>query len=154
MAAVSEQVRQVVAAQAQAHHLDLEDLTLVHQGRRAVLEVVVDRDGGIDLDGVAEFSSRLSQALDAIDRELPDAYVLEVGSPGIDRPLTLERHWRRAADRLVEVHPTQGPAFTDRVAKVSDGIVTFEGHAPMPITELHQGFVQVEFTRGGDDHGH
>ena len=84
---------------------DLEDLGVTAAGRRSVVRVVVDRDGGIDLDDVADVSRTVSDALDALDEAEPDAlgatYVLEVTSPGVDRPLTEPRHWRRNVGRLV-----------------------------------------------------
>nr|MDT0666278.1 ribosome maturation factor RimP [Micromonospora sp. DSM 115978] len=70
-------------------------------GARSVVRVVVDRDGGIDLDAVAEASRLVSAVLDEGRGPLPGAYVLEVTSPGVDRPLTRPRHWQRAVGRLV-----------------------------------------------------
>ena len=69
------------------------------------MRVVVDRDGGIDLDAVAEVSRAVGAALDADPDAMPGTYVLEVTTPGVDRPLTQPRHWRRAKGRLVSRHP-------------------------------------------------
>src|SRR3954454_13188105 len=86
---------------------DLEDVTVTSAGRRSLVRVTVDADGGIDLDAVAVVSRIVSDALDAdaenpkSPRALAGAYVLEVSSPGVDRPLTEPRHWRRAVGRLV-----------------------------------------------------
>ena len=102
------------AAQAREHLLDLlgplvteagydlEDVAVTSAGRRSLVRVTVDADGGIDLDAVALVSRIISDALDADaanPRALSGAYVLEVSSPGVDRPLTEPRHWRRANDR-------------------------------------------------------
>ena len=87
---------------------DLEDVSVSAAGRRSVVRVFVDADGGVDLDAVATVSRVVSDALDERDSDfggaglLGGAYVLEVSSPGVDRPLTEPRHWRRAAGRLVE----------------------------------------------------
>src|SRR6059058_4887589 len=104
MAAVSRQrVRDVLEPVVAGAGYDLEDVTVTAAGRRSVVRVVVDRDGGVDLDAVADISRVLSEALDADDVMGEAPYVLEVSSPGVDRPLTQPRHWRRAAGRLVTV---------------------------------------------------
>jgi ribosome maturation factor RimP len=81
--------------------MDLEGVRVTSAGRRRVLRIIVDADGGVSLDDIAEVSRDLSVALDdsTIMGDLP--YTLEVSSPGVDRPLTERRHWRRAIGRLV-----------------------------------------------------
>jgi len=88
--------------------MDLESVRVGSAGRRRLLRVVVDADGGASLDGIALVSREVSARLDrtAVMGEAP--YTLEVSSPGVDRPLTLPRHWRRAVGRLVRV-PLAGP---------------------------------------------
>jgi ribosome maturation factor RimP len=96
---------------------DLEDLLLSRAGRRHLVRVVVDGDGGVSLDDIAQVSRAVSAALDAAEESggelLPGEYALEVGSPGVDRPLTLPRHWRRNVGRLVavQVRPAPGTAL-------------------------------------------
>ena len=76
--------------------MDLETVRVTPAGRRRLLRVVVDGDGGVSLDTIALASRELSARLDTAAEmgELP--YTLEVSSPGVDRPLTQPRHWRRA----------------------------------------------------------
>ena len=88
--------------------LDLEAVELTPAGRRRVLRVAVDKDGGVTLDDVAEATKEVSRLLDASDVMGEQPYTLEVTSPGIDRPLTLPRHWRRNAGRLVKVTTHDG----------------------------------------------
>lgn len=84
-----------------AMNMDLESLRVTTAGRRRLLRVVVDADGGVSLDDIALASRELSLKLDNAS-EMGDApYTLEVSSPGVDRPLTEPRHWRRATGRLV-----------------------------------------------------
>jgi ribosome maturation factor RimP len=158
------------AAQAREHLLDLlaplvedagydlEDVTVTSAGRRSLVRVTVDADGGIDLDAVAVVSRIVSDALDAdaedagSPRALAGAYVLEVSSPGVDRPLTEPRHWRRAVGRLVTSQKGE-TTVTGRVTSVDDTGVTLEidGTArQMAWAELGRGKVQVEFNRGSD----
>jgi ribosome maturation factor RimP len=150
---------------------DLEELVVTPAGRRSVVRVVVDRDEGVTLDDIAVVSRAVSAALDENDGAMGRApYVLEVTSPGVDRPLTEARHWRRNTGRLVTV--AVGPAgsgeqVTGRVTAV-DGVgvtLAVEGRGkpgakkrpPTPRqvlwAELGAGRVQVEFGRpeGPDD---
>ena len=147
---------------------DLEELVVSPAVRRSVVRVVVDRDEGVSLDDVAEVSRAVSAVLDENDGELGRApYVLEVTSPGVDRPLTEPRHWRRNTGRLVAV--TVGPAgspeqMTGRITAVDDAGVTLAVEKPgkpgarrkpptprqVPWAQLGAGRVQVEFAR----HGH
>jgi len=79
--------------------MDLESVRVSPAGRRRLLKLVVDADGGAALDQIAEVSREASVRLDAsgVMGEVP--YTLEVSSPGVDRPLTEPRHWRRAQGR-------------------------------------------------------
>ena len=145
---------------ATAAHYDLEDISVTAAGRRNLIRIIVDADGGVDLDAVAALSRAMSEALDADTAGGPDfadPYVLEVSSPGVDRPLTEARHWRRAVGRLVDV-PVEGKPLTGRVVSVDDAGVTLEvaGVKGRPSktqvvgwTALGRGKVQVEFSRKG-----
>ena len=148
---------------------DLEELVVTPAGRRSVVRVVVDREGGVTLDDIAEISRTVSEVLDANDDGMGRTpYVLEVSSPGVDRPLTEPRHWRRNTGRLVTV--AVGPAgqtteVTGRVTAVDDAGVILAVEAQgkpgakkrpptpreVPWAELGSGRVQVEFGRPGDD---
>lgn len=135
---------------------DLEDLTVTAAGRRNLVRVVVDGDGGVDLDAVADVSRAVSDALDAEgDANFAGPYVLEVTSPGVDRPLTEPRHWRRAVGRLVQV-PLAGRTVTARVVAASNAGVTLESdgsRAEFAFGDLGAGRVQVEFNRRTADDG-
>ena len=85
-----------------------------------------DGDVGVGLDSVAEVSRAVSAALDAHDPDgtaLGGPYTLEVTSPGVDRPLTAPRHWRRARLRQVEVTPKVGELITGRVGDAGEDTV-------------------------------
>lgn len=103
---------------------DLERVSVGRAGRRGLVRIVVDGDNGVGLDDVAALSKAISAALDEHDGLMGRApYTLEVTSPGVDRPLTHPRHWRRAVGRLVRVDLADGPAFHGRVvAADEDGV--------------------------------
>ena len=130
--------------------LDLEAVEVERIGRRQVVRVFVDRDGGIDLDTVAEVSRAVSGTLDDSDLIGTAPYVLEVSSPGVDRPLTQPRHWRRARGRLVRVGLTGGDATTGRLLDADEtGIDLAEGSSTrrLGFAEIATGRVEVEFNR-------
>lgn len=157
-----ERVRAVVEPVVTAAGYDLEDLSLARAGRRQLVRVVLDRDGGVSLDDVADVSRAVSAALDAAEESTGELfageYALEVGSPGVDRPLTLPRHWRRNTGRLVKVHVAGAPEgagsmLTGRVVSADDdGVVLDVGGDPRQLAygKMGPGRVQIEFTRLGD----
>jgi ribosome maturation factor RimP len=107
----------------------------------------------VSLDTVADLSRDISAALDAAEaggRDLiAGEYELEVSSPGVDRPLTLPRHWRRNIGRLVKV-AVDGRSLVGRITAVDDEAVTLEvdGHTrAVPHPALGPGRVQIEFSR-------
>ena len=89
--------------------MDLEGVRVTSAGRRRLLRVVVDADGGVSLDDIEQASRALSAVLDKAAAMGDAPYTLEVSSPGVDRPLTEPRHWRRAVGRLVTVPLTAEP---------------------------------------------
>ena len=150
MAAVSrERVRAALEPVVAAAGFDLEDVAVSAAGRRSVIRVIVDRDGGVDMDAVAAVSRVVSDALDSGDATGESPYTLEVTSPGVDRPLTEPRHWRRNAGRLVVAGDIRG-----RIVSADDAGVTLlvdGGERTVPYAELPAGQVQVEFDRVGSD---
>ncbi|GIE80271.1 hypothetical protein Aph02nite_62210 [Actinoplanes philippinensis] len=149
LAAARARVREVVEPVVTKAGYDLEDLTLSRAGRRHVVRVLIDTDGGISLDDVAVVSREISEALDAAEEAggevLAGEYQLEVGSPGVDRPLTQPRHWRRNIGRLVAVN-----GLTGRVTAADDAGVTLDVDGTvreLGWAELGAGKVQIEFKR-------
>ncbi len=103
--------------------MDLESVRVTVAGRRRLLRVVVDSDHGVSLDDAADVSRDVSAALDAANALGETPYTLEVSSPGVDRPLTEPRHWRRARGRLVRVKAAGEGAVEGRVlAADADGV--------------------------------
>lgn len=154
MAAVSRQrVHDALQPVVAAAGYDLEDVSVTAAGRRSVVRVIVDRDGGVDLDDVADVSRAVSSELDRADVMGESPYVLEVSSPGVDRPLTEPRHWRRAAGRLVRVTVTESGQLTGRVTEADDDKVTLDVDGDprtFGYADLGPGHVQVEFAREDD----
>ena len=130
--------------------LDVEAVEVTPAGKRRVLRVAVDKDGGVTLDDVADATREVSRVLDESDvmGEMP--YTLEVTSRGVDRPLTLPRHWRRNADRLVKATLADGSSLTGRVVASSEESVTLDvsgEQREVPYADVAKALVQVEFNR-------
>ena len=163
---ITDRLTGLLAAPIEALGLDLEAVDLSRAGKRSVLRVAVDKDGGVDLDDIAAATAEVSRVLDESDAMGNNPYTLEVSSPGVDRPLTLPRHWRRNAGRLVTV-TVSGDEVTGRVTEVDAAGVLLAVEAKgkpgakkrpptprhVPWAQLGAGRVQVEFGRaeGADD---
>lgn len=131
-----------------AQGIDLEKVLIKPAGRRSIVQIFIGRDGGVDLDLVAKVSGEISELLDATDILGNNPYTLDVGSMGVDTPLTLPRHFKRNVDRLVEVETHNGNSFIDRITSASEDSVTFkEAPHPLNFSEIKQALVQVEFNR-------
>ncbi|MDG9704492.1 ribosome maturation factor RimP [Streptomyces sp. DH37] len=155
----SERLRGLLEPLVTAQGLDLEEITVTPAGKRRVLRVVVDSDEGVRLDTCAELSRDASQVLDEADVMGGAPYVLEVTSPGTDRPLTEPRHYRRAVGRLVRAQLTEEAGGGELVARVAgadgDGLdVEVPGvkgrkatARRLAYTEIARARVEIEFNR-------
>ena len=157
-------LRALLGPELAAHGIDLEDVRVSLAGSRRLVRLVVDADGGVSLDAVAEVSRDVSALLDddpRADAALGGApYVLEVSSPGVDRPLTTPRHWQRARGHRVAVTRTDGTAVTGRLLAADDGaarLATESGEVVVRYPSVGRAVVEVEFNRadepGADDLG-
>ncbi len=148
-------VRAAIEPAVTSHDLELESVSLKAAGRRTVITVVVDADGGVDLDRVADASRGISDILDEQPDTFDGPFVLEVTSPGVDRPLTAPQHWRRARTRLVQITLTEGGEVLGRISDSDDESATIV-HADgtvqvVPFTDVRRAIVQVEFAAQADE---
>jgi ribosome maturation factor RimP len=132
---------------------DVEDVEVDTAARPARIVIVADGDVPPDLDAIAELSRTASERLDAIDGS--DPYVLEVTSPGVERPLTAERHFRRAHGRKAELTMSDGSTQTARIGRIADGVVRLVVAGAKPgqfsvrevaFGDIAKAVVQVEFS--------
>lgn len=143
----SERITEAVSPLVAESNYYLESVNVRHAGRRLLVQIVVDSDSRLDLDEVASISRRLDILIEEQDLLDDHAYTLEVTSPGIDRPLTLARHWRSNVGRKVQVILNDESVFTARVSAASDEEVSFEDHPSVSLSEINHGQVQIEFNR-------
>jgi ribosome maturation factor RimP len=131
---------------------EIEDVVIDTRMRPPRIAVIADGDTPLDLDAIATLSRSASALLDGLDG-IQDRYVLEVSSPGVNRPLTSEKHFRRARGRKVDLQLSDGSQLTGRVGATRDGAVALvfrEGRdwavREIPLTEIAKAVVQVEFS--------
>ncbi|MGA5131765.1 ribosome maturation factor RimP [Streptomyces olivoreticuli] len=156
----SERLRELLAPLVSARELDLEEVEVTTAGKRRVLRIVVDSDAGVELDECADVSRAVSEKLDETDAMGGAPYVLEVTSPGADRPLTEHRHYVRATGRLMKAQLTEGGELVARIVAVDDEGLDLEvpgvkGRKPtsrrLAFGEIAKARVEVEFNRKSED---
>ncbi|RSM60798.1 ribosome maturation factor RimP [Amycolatopsis sp. WAC 01376] len=138
----------IVAEAVKAAGFDLDSFEVQQAGRRQLVKVVVDGDDGVGLDEVASVSRAVSATLDENEHVIASAYTLEVTSPGLDRPLTVRRHWRRAKFRLVKITPAEGTAFVGRVGYAGEksARVLVDGEIrDVPYASVAKAVIEIEF---------
>jgi ribosome maturation factor RimP len=171
---VKDQIRPAVEGPLRDLGLLVEDVAVTPAGKRRLVRIWIDRvvgDAGdttstiapLTLDEVADATRAVSDALDETGAMGEQPYTLEVGSPGVDRPLTHPRHFRRNVSRLVTVTPFEGPAVTGRIVAADADEVRLEVPATkkeparslqLAYAEVSRAMVQVEFSRPTDQSDH
>jgi ribosome maturation factor RimP len=148
--AIRDRIEQELATPLEALGLDVEAVELTPVGKHRILRIAVDGDNGVTLDEVADATRAVSQVLDASDVMGVHPYTLEVTSRGVDRPLTLPRHWRRNVSRLVKVTGTDGSTFTGRILESDDDTATLDvdgTRREVGYADVAKALIQVEFNR-------
>ena len=131
--------------------IDLEEISQTKAGSRTVVRITIDADGaeghGLTLDEVAAASQEISQALDDSAVMGERAYVLEVGTRGVDKPLTKPAHWRRNIGRLVKVTRRDGDPVVARIQAVGENDVRLSNDIVITFDQVAKAVVQVEMNR-------
>jgi ribosome maturation factor RimP len=130
--------------------LDVEAVELSSGGKRRVLRIAIDADGGVGIDTITDATRALSEALDASDVMGSQPYTLEVTSRGVERPLTLPRHWRRNAGRLARATLTDDTTIEGRIGESDDDGVELtgkKGSTRIPYDQIVTALVQTELNR-------
>lgn len=150
---LSDRIANLAAPAAQAVGLVVDDVRVSSAGSRTRVVVTVDLPedaiGSADLDSIAKASRLIGEALDEAG-EPEGAYVLEVSTPGLDRPLTDPRHFKRARTRLATFALTDGSSLTARIVAVDDAGVSVERDGETSVLawdRIERGEIQVEFKK-------
>ena len=136
----------------------LEDVNLVSPGQHRIVTVIVDGESALNLDQVTVASKLVSELLDEATFMGETPFTLEVTSPGIDRPLTLPRHFAKNVDRLLKVTKTDGVVITGRILSNTDSDVTLSVTEKKDVKEvvislgdINRAQVEIEFNRKEGD---
>jgi len=126
----------------------LEDITITSAGRRSMITVIVDGDTHLSLDQVTVATKAIGEIVENIQSLGESAFTLEVTSPGLDRPLTKPRHWRKNIDRLVKIILLDGKEIKGRVKDVSEITVTVDEQV-INFSEIKRATLEIEFKQVG-----
>jgi ribosome maturation factor RimP len=133
---------------------EIEDVVIDARARPPRITVIADGDTALDMDTIAALSRSASSLLDAV-KSIEGRYVLEVSSPGVDRPLTNEKHFRRARGRKIELALSDGTQVTGRVGEMRDDTLSLVVHddrardwtvRSVSLDDILKAVVQVDFS--------
>jgi len=121
----------------------LEEVTLSSDAPK-ILTVIIDGDTPLNLDQVTSVTKEISELLEQLP-ELGDfPFTLEVSSPGIDRPLTLPRHWRKNLGRLVTITLQDGSVVKGRIGELVDQLIKID-ERELALSDITRAQVEIEF---------
>jgi len=156
--ALKDQVSELITPVLHQAGYFLEDVNIVSPGQHRIVTVIVDGESGLNLDQVTVASKLVSELLDAATFMGETPFTLEVTSPGIDRPLTLPRHFAKNVDRLLKVTKTDGVTVTGRILSNTESDVTLSvtekkdvKEVVVVLTDIKRATVEIEFNRKDGD---
>jgi len=156
--ALKDQVSELITPALHQAGYFLEDVNIVSPGQHRIVTVIVDGESGLNLDQVTVASKLVSELLDEATFMGETPFTLEVTSPGIDRPLTLPRHFAKNVDRLLKVTKTDGVTVTGRILSNTESDVTLSvtekkdvKEVVVALTDIKRATVEIEFNRKDGD---
>ena len=156
--ALKDQVSELITPALHQAGYFLEDVNIVSPGQHRIVTVIVDGESGLNLDQVTVASKLVSELLDAASVLGETPFTLEVTSPGIDRPLTLPRHFAKNVDRLLKVTKNDGVVVTGRIRSNTEIDVTLEvaekkevKDVTVALADIKRATVEIEFNRKDGD---
>lgn len=152
--ALKDQIAQLVTPLVEAAGYFLEDVHLVTPGNQRIVTCIVDGESALNLDQVTDASKIISGLLDEAPFMGETPFTLEVTSPGIDRPLTLPRHFAKNVTRLLKVTLNDGNVVTGRIASSTETTVLLEvvekkatKEVAIELSDIKRAVVEIEFNR-------
>ncbi len=144
--ALRDQIFELVEPLVSKAGLVLEEVQVQTPGKHRFVTVIVDSETGLNLDQVTEASRLVGEAMDGASFMGDAPYTLEVTSPGVDRPLTAPRHWRKNADRLVKIIKLDGEICKGRINSSTEEEVTLDC-CTVAFADIKRATIEVEFNR-------
>jgi ribosome maturation factor RimP len=124
----------------------LEEVKIVAAGKRKLITVIVDGDTYLNLDQVTQITKLISEEIENLKALGDGAFTLEVTSPGIDRPLTLPRHWKKNIGKLVKIAQVDGSQLSGRIAGANELEVELED-ATIKFADIKKAQLEIEFKK-------
>ena len=156
--ALKDQISELITPALHQAGYFLEDVNIVSPGQHRIVTVIVDGESGLNLDQVTVASKLVSELLDEAPFMGETPFTLEVTSPGIDRPLTLPRHFAKNVDRLLKVTKNDGIVVTGRIRSNTESDVTLEvaekkevKEVTVALADIKRATVEIEFNRKDGD---
>lgn len=154
---LSEKITELVQPAVEKAGFFLEDVHVLSPGKHRIITCIVDGQTPLNLDQVTSVSRDISELLDSAEFMDETAFTLEVTSPGVDRPLTLSRHWQKNLNRLVKVVNQDGSVVNGRITTIEDThvilIEDIKGKSKehtIAFADVKRATVEIEFNRKGD----
>jgi ribosome maturation factor RimP len=154
---LSEKITELVQPVVESAGFFLEDVHVLSPGNHRIITCIVDGQTPLNLDQVTSVSRNISELLDTAEFMGETAFTLEVTSPGVDRPLTLARHWQKNINRLVRVVHLDGSVTAGRITSAESThailVEDIKGKSKehtVVFAEVKRATVEIEFNRKGD----
>jgi ribosome maturation factor RimP len=141
-----EQVLAVITPAIESLGFYIEDITITSAGKRSMLTVIVDGDTHLSLDQVTVATKAISEIVENLPTLGNNPFTLEVTSPGLDRPLTKPRHWRKNQDRLIKIVLTDGKEIMGRIKDSTETSVTVDDQT-INFADIKRATLEVEFKK-------
>ncbi len=155
--ALKDQISELVTPAVTEQGFYLEDVHVATPGSHRIVTCIVDGDSALNLDQVTSVSRVISELLDEATFMGETPFTLEVTSPGVDRPLTVPRHFAKNVDRLLKVIKVDGSEVTGRILSNTDEDVTLTvtvkketREEVISIAAIKRAVVEIEFNRKDD----
>lgn len=143
-----EDISQAIRPAIEASGNFLEEVTLTQDGSSQLMSVIVDNVNHLNLDEVTVLTKAISEILDTLEVLGDTPFTLEVGSPGLDRPLTQPRHWKKNHGRLVSVELSDGTKVLGRIGDLTDaGVIVDE--TTLNFADIDRAVIEIEFKKVG-----
>ena len=139
-----EQVAAVITPAIEALGFYVEDISITAAGRRSMLTVIVDGDTHLSLDQVTVATKAISEIVENLSTLGNNPFTLEVTSPGLDRPLTKPRHWRKNKDRLIKIVLNDGKEISGRIKDSTEADVIVD-EQNIKFADIKRATLEIEF---------
>lgn len=141
-----EQVLALITPAIESLGFYIEDITITSAGKRSMLTVIVDGDTHLSLDQVTVATKAISEIVENLPTLGNHPFTLEVTSPGLDRPLTKPRHWRKNNDRLIKIVLRDGNEVNGRIKESNQASVIVDDQT-INFSEIKRATLEVEFKK-------